>query len=188
MDPVFCGLSNKILLGATSSSIAFDGVALSPDQVVNLGKLDDESIVVIFEKRLGVEACSKNRFEVPMGLFLKKKKKLGHTKMNVKDQNETYIMLLDNLLKACVIQLREFGQVVNIGYDVTQHLLKQQKILIGRRLRTRSGARTSVPRLILTAFDELNDMLHIRLAGLNALHNLLTLDLLEVKDLVEFAF
>lgn len=78
MDPVFCGLSNKILLGATSSSIAFDGVALSPDQVVNLGKLDDESIVVIFEKRLGVEACSKNRFEVPMGLFLKKKKIRTH--------------------------------------------------------------------------------------------------------------
>lgn len=120
-----------------------------------------------------------------MGLFLEE---LEHTKTNAKDQKETYIMLLDNLLEPRVIQLGEFGQVVNISYDVTQHLLKQQKILIGRWPRSRSGARTPVPRLILTAFDELNNMLHIRLAGLYALHNLLTLHLLEVKDLVEFAF
>ena len=120
-----------------------------------------------------------------MGLFLEK---LGHKKINAKDRKETYIMLLDDLLESRVVQLREFGQVVNIGYDVTQHLLEQQKILIGRRPSTRSGARPPVPRLILIAFDELNDMLHFGLAGLNTLHNLLTLDLLEVEDLVEFAF
>ena len=120
-----------------------------------------------------------------MGLFLEK---LGHKKINAKDRKETYIMLLDDLLESRVVQLREFGQVVNIGYDVTQHLLEQQKILIGRRPSTRSGARPPVPRLILIAFDELNDMLHFGLAGLNTLHNLLTLDLLKVEDLVEFAF
>ena len=96
-------------------------------------------------------------------------------------------MLLDDLLESRVIQLRELGQVVNIGYDVTQHLLELQEILIGRRP-TRPDAPLSVPRLILIPFDALNDMLDFPFAGLDALHDLLTFDLLKVEDLVEFAF
>lgn len=97
-------------------------------------------------------------------------------------------MFLNDFLESRVIQLRELGQVVNIGYDVTQHLLELQEILIGRRPPTRPDAPLPVPRLILIAFDALNDMLHFPFAGLNALHDLLTLDLLKVEDLVEFAF
>lgn len=82
MNPVFRGLPDKILLRTTSSSISFNGVALGPDQIVKLRKLHYKSIVVILEKRFGVETCSEDRFEMPIGLFLEE---LGH-KTNPKNK------------------------------------------------------------------------------------------------------
>lgn len=32
---------------------------------------------------------------------------------------KTYVMLFDDLLEAGVVQLRELGQVVNVGNDIT---------------------------------------------------------------------
>ena len=70
MDPVFRGLPDEILLGAASSGISFDGVALGPDQIVQLGQLHHERIVVIFEERFGIETRRKNGPKLPSGLFL----------------------------------------------------------------------------------------------------------------------
>lgn len=72
MNPVFRGLTDKVLLGAPGSSISLDRVALGPDQIIEFGKLDHKSIVVVLEKWFGVEACSEDGFEVPAGLFLVK--------------------------------------------------------------------------------------------------------------------
>lgn len=76
MNPVFRGLTDKVLLGAPRSGISLDRVALGPDQIIEFGKLDHKSIVVVLEKWFGVEARSKDGFEVPAGLFLVK---LAHT-------------------------------------------------------------------------------------------------------------
>lgn len=46
----------------------------------------------------------------------------------------TYIMLLDDLLKAGIIELGELGKIVHIGYDITQVFLEQQEVVLGRRL------------------------------------------------------
>lgn len=90
-------------------------------------------------------------------------------------------MLLDDLLEARIIQLGEFGQVMYIGDNVTQHLLQQEEILVGR------GAGTDTLATVGHAIQARNDIADIGLAGLDAAHNLLALDLLEVEDLVQLA-
>jgi hypothetical protein len=70
VNPVFGCLTNKVLLVSTSGRIALDRVTLSTDKVVQLGEIDHKGIVVVLEERLGIEAGSKDRFEVPLRLFL----------------------------------------------------------------------------------------------------------------------
>lgn len=95
-------------------------------------------------------------------------------------------MLLDNLLEPSIVQLGEFSQIMNISNDITQDLLEEQKILIGRR-RTRNGpdTRAAGSRRIPITFQPRDDIVHVLFAGLDAPNNLLTLDPLEVKNLVE---
>lgn len=70
MNPVFRSLANKVLLGTSGRSIPLDRVALGPDQIVQLGQLHHERIVVIFEERFGIETRRKNGPKLPSGLFL----------------------------------------------------------------------------------------------------------------------
>lgn len=51
---------------------------------------------------------------------------------SIGEQNDpnTHIMLLDDLLEACVVQLGELGQVMHVGDDVAQVLLQQVKVLL----------------------------------------------------------
>ena len=93
-------------------------------------------------------------------------------------------MLLDNLLKTRVVQLGKLGQVVDIGNDIAEYLLQVEEILVGRRgiagpdaLATRLGS----------AVQAGDNVVHLLFAGLDATHNLLALDLLEVEDLVQLA-
>ena len=41
MNPVFCGVANKVLLGATSRGVALDGVAAGANKVVLFGEFDN---------------------------------------------------------------------------------------------------------------------------------------------------
>lgn len=43
-------------------------------------------------------------------------------------------MLLDDLVKASVVQLDELGEIVDIGNDITQVLLEQHKLFLARSL------------------------------------------------------
>lgn len=125
MDPVFSGLADKVLLRTSSRRISLDGVTLGADQIVELGELDHECIVVVLEEGLGFESGGKNRLEMPPRLFLTNISLSNVVPKTFKksSRSRTYIMLLDNLLKPCVIQLRKLGEIMHIGDDVTQHLL-----------------------------------------------------------------
>lgn len=70
MNPVFRSLADKVLLGSPSRGISLNRIALSPDQIVQLGQLHHESIVVIFEEWFGIETRSKDRSKMPASLFL----------------------------------------------------------------------------------------------------------------------
>jgi hypothetical protein len=80
-------------------------------------------------------------------------------------------MLLDDLLEARVVQLRELGQVVHIGNDLAQILLEDVKVLL--EVTTRS---------LLRPVDGLGDL---ALRRCYAADDLLGLDALEGVDLVE---
>jgi hypothetical protein len=62
MHPVFCCLTDEILLSSTSRRVSDDRVTTSTDEVVQLRQLDNEGIVVVFEKRLRSQASSKDGF------------------------------------------------------------------------------------------------------------------------------
>ena len=88
----------------------------------------------------------------------------------------TYVVLLDDLLKARVVELGELGQVVHVGDDVAQVFLEQLEILLGRRLLA------GVQGIVVDLADHVVDLL---LGGGNAADDLLGLDLLEGVDLVQ---
>lgn len=72
MNPVFGRLADKVLLTASGGRITLDGITFGTDKVVKLRKLDDERIVVVVEERLRIESRSKDRPQVPPGLFLER--------------------------------------------------------------------------------------------------------------------
>lgn len=91
-------------------------------------------------------------------------------------------MLLDDLLEPGVVQLSEFGQVMNIGNNVTEYLLKQQEIRIrGRGARSSNTLATGIGRAVQTG----DDIVHLELAFLNSVDNLLALALLEKEHLLQ---
>ena len=106
VHPVLRRLSYKVLLGATSSRVALNWVTLGADQIVKLGEFDDEGIVIILEKGLRFESSSKHRLQIPLGLFLRR---LLATVRKFSVAVGSYVMFLDDLLKASVIQLGELG-------------------------------------------------------------------------------
>lgn len=98
-------------------------------------------------------------------------------------------MLLDDLLKSRVVQLREFCQVMNIGDDITQNLLQHQEVLVRRgRSRCRTGARSSTSlRLVLTVAQPVDHTSHLLLTSLNPTDNLIALYPLEIENLIQLA-
>ena len=54
MYPVFGGLSYEVLLATASSTITLDWVTTRPNQIVESRECDDESVVVVLEKWLGL--------------------------------------------------------------------------------------------------------------------------------------
>ena len=126
MYPVLCGLTDKVLLAASSSAIPFDWISSGSYQIVKFRELDNKSIVIVLEKRFRFQTCSKNGFQVPGGLFL------GAISVNhAKDSAAgTHIVLLDDFLKSGIIQLREFCQVMHVGNDIAQVFFQQVEILL----------------------------------------------------------
>lgn len=92
----------------------------------------------------------------------------------------TYVVLFDNLLKASVVQLNVFRQVVNIRDDVAQVFLQQQEVLICGLMSLRQ---LSFSRLT-QSLDNLVDFL---LASLYPPHYFIALQFLKGKHLVQFA-
>jgi hypothetical protein len=93
-------------------------------------------------------------------------------------------MLLDDLLEPRVIQLGEFRQVMNIGNNITEHLLKHHKILVGgRRARGSTALATGIGRAIQTG----DHIVHLEFGLLDPVDNLLTLALLKQEHLFQLA-
>ena len=189
MNPVLGRLTDEILLRTARSRVTFDRLAFRPDEVVQFGELDNKGIIVIFEERLRIEAGREDGLKMPASFFLedvsfspKTKKKRDRER----EKKKTYIMLFDNLLKSRIIQLCELGQIMHISDDVTQHLLEEPKVLIGRSASARTDGAPS-PRRVRGPIETGHHARNLLLAGLDAADDLLALDFLEVEDLVELA-
>ena len=70
MNPVFSRLANEVLLCTTGGRVSFNWVSFGANQIVKLGQLHHERIIIIFEERLGFESCGKNWLEMPACFFL----------------------------------------------------------------------------------------------------------------------
>lgn len=87
----------------------------------------------------------------------------------------TYVVFLDDLLEARVVQLSELGQIVDVSDDVAEVGLEEEEIFVSRTIgSTGPGVETR------------DSFIDLSLTRLNAADDLLTLDLLEGEDLVEF--
>lgn len=122
VNPILCGLTDKILLTASRGAVAFDWVSSSPHEIVELGELDDKGIIIVAEKRLRFQSGSEDGFEAPRFLFLYLpfSNSASHGQfLCVNSVLGTHIVLLDDFLEACIVELRELGQVMNIGNNIT---------------------------------------------------------------------
>lgn len=125
VHPVFCCLANEVLLLASRGGIALDRIAARAYNVVEPGKLHHVRVVVVLEEGLAFESRGEDGLEDPAGAFLLQ---LAF----IRDQLgvNSYIMLLDDLLEARVVELGELGQVMDICDDIAQVLLEQIKVLL----------------------------------------------------------
>ncbi len=120
VNPILCGLTDKILLTASRGAVAFDWVSSSPHEIVELGELDDKGIIIVAEKRLRFQSGSEDGFEAPRFLFLYLPfSNSASLFLCVNSVLGTHIVLLDDFLEACIVELRELGQVMNIGNNIT---------------------------------------------------------------------
>jgi len=159
MHPVLGRLANKILLATTSRRVALGRTSSRPDIVVDLGELDDESVVVVLEKGLCVQPCSKKRLKLLVGMRL--------------------VVLLDDLLEAGVVELHKLGQVVYVGNDVGQVLLEQIKLLLGWRILLGLVVLRALCNVVMG-----DDFLDLLLTVAYTADDFLALDFLKGKDLV----
>src|ERR1700744_2888557 len=119
VDPIFCGLTDKVLLRAASGTVSLHRVTSCSNQVVEFGEVNYEGIVIVLEERFCFQAGCEGRTEDQMCLF---------------------VMLLNDLLEASVIQLSEFGEVMDVCNDVGEVGLEQIKVIfevvVGFRVRS----------------------------------------------------
>lgn len=71
MHPVLGGLPDEILLTTAGGAVAAGGIAPRPDEVVQLGELDDEGVIVLLEEGLCPQPRRKDGLQMPGGLFLR---------------------------------------------------------------------------------------------------------------------
>ena len=98
-------------------------------------------------------------------------------------------MLFDDLLKPSIIQLRELGQIMHIGNDVTQILFQQHEVVFRRYvlLFHRSNIST-LCRLRPPLVQARNHIIDFFLAGFDSSYYLSRLDSLEGEDFLELPF
>lgn len=65
MDPVLCCLTDEVLLPTSRCAVPLDRVPSGPYIIIKLREFDNESIIIVFKKRLGLQTRRKDRFEVP---------------------------------------------------------------------------------------------------------------------------
>ena len=94
----------------------------------------------------------------------------------------TYVMFLNDFLKASVIELSEFGQIVHISNDIAQYLFQLKEIIVCRRWSGRAKAWPATDRGVIKTRDNIIDL---HFTGFDALDDLLAFLLLEKKDLLE---
>ena len=70
MDPVFRGISDKVLLTSTGRGIAFDRASTGAHKIVLFGEFHYEGVIVFSVEWFGVETGCKDRFKNKSGLFL----------------------------------------------------------------------------------------------------------------------
>lgn len=70
VHPVLGRLPDKVLLASTGCAVTFDRVSPRSYKVVELGELDNERIVIVFEERFCFQSSSEDWFEMPLCLFL----------------------------------------------------------------------------------------------------------------------
>ena len=98
-------------------------------------------------------------------------------------------MLLDDLLKASIIQLRKLGQVMHIGDYITQVLFEQHKVIFRRYILLFYLSSISIPgRLWAPLIQAPDDQIDFLLTSLDPSYNLSGLDTLKSEDFLELAF
>jgi hypothetical protein len=142
---------------AACTRVTSDRVAACSYLVVELREVDDSNIVVVLEERSRAQPCGEYRLQVPVGLL---------------------VVLLDDLLEASVVQLRELGQIVYVRNDVREIFFQQEVFVFSRGIRPHALVTVGC----LCPRNSLTDFL---LAGCNPTHDLLALHFLESKDLVQ---
>ena len=70
VHPIFGRLPDKILLASAGCTITFDRVSPRSYKVVELRELNNECIVIVFEKRFCFQSCGEDWLEMPLCLFL----------------------------------------------------------------------------------------------------------------------
>lgn len=157
VDPVFSGLAYEILLCSTCGTVTLGRITSGADKIVEAGQGDNEGIVVVLEEGFRFQSRGKRGSEMPAGLF---------------------VMLLDDLLEASIVELCVLGQVMHVGNDVAQVLLQEQEVFLQLGLTSFILCIVQVPLL----FDNLADFC---LAIFDARDDLAALELLEGKNLVQ---
>lgn len=70
VNPILCGLTDKVLLPASGGAVALNWVSSSPHEIVELRELDYKGIIIVAKKRLCFQSGSEDRLEAPRFLFL----------------------------------------------------------------------------------------------------------------------
>lgn len=125
VHPVLCSLANKVLLLSSCGRVALDWISSCANDIVEFGQFDNVRVVVILEEGLALETCGEDGFEDPTSVFLR-----SLAPIDIDKRDLTYVMLLDDLLEACIVQLRKLGQIVNICNDIAEIFLEQVKVLL----------------------------------------------------------
>ena len=92
MDPVLCCLADEVLLAATCSTIARDWMSSGTHQIIELGKLDDEGIIIILEEGFRFQPSREDRFEMPLCLFLQQVN-VGFARVMSRELTSCFLMI-----------------------------------------------------------------------------------------------
>ena len=180
VNPVLGRLADEALLAPTGGTVAPNGVSSTSDEVVQLRQLDHKGIVVLLEEGLRVQPGREDGLQMPRRLFLDATRAAEPTKTTKPQENTTtYIVLLDDLQEAGIVERRESGKVVHVGYDVAEIGLEEVKVFVDRLGLIRAQARG--PAAVEVAHDVLDGLI----GRLDPSDNLFALLALEGEDLIQ---